>query len=136
MCFANTGPSSSSSPGCRHRPDAPPGRRDRLGGAPNVNEFRILQSDVTPEKLRGYDGALFGWKFDTSSPVSEAVSEPMNYGFVEKVPARTIATMIAEQLSLADMKNRTTGRLLSVNIQVPSCRVRGSVSFRMYMSAG
>jgi predicted enzyme related to lactoylglutathione lyase len=32
--------------------------------------------------LRGYYGELFGWEFDTSSPVSGAVSEPANYGFV------------------------------------------------------
>jgi uncharacterized protein len=25
---------------------------------------------------------LFGWEFDTSSPVSDAVSEPANHGFV------------------------------------------------------
>jgi len=28
---------------------------------------------------------LFGWESDTSSPVAEAVSEPMNYGFVNRV---------------------------------------------------
>jgi predicted enzyme related to lactoylglutathione lyase len=36
-----------------------------------------------PAGLRGYYGELFGWEFDTSSAVSEAVSEPMNYGFVD-----------------------------------------------------
>jgi hypothetical protein len=37
--------------------------------------FEIIGKD--PEKLRGYFGELFGWEFDTSSPVAEAVSEPM-----------------------------------------------------------
>jgi uncharacterized protein len=45
-----------------------------------VVHFEIIGAD--PAKLRGYYGALFGWEFDTSSPVSEAVSEPTNYGFV------------------------------------------------------
>ena len=27
--------------------------------------------------------ALFGWEFDTSGPVSPAVSEPGNYGFID-----------------------------------------------------
>jgi len=34
--------------------------------------------------LRGYYGALFGWEFDTSAPVAATVSEPMNYGFVQR----------------------------------------------------
>jgi predicted enzyme related to lactoylglutathione lyase len=38
-----------------------------------------------PEKLRGYFGELFGWEYDTSSPVAEEVSEPANYGFVNRV---------------------------------------------------
>ena len=45
-----------------------------------VVHFEIIGKD--PEKLRGYFGDLFGWEFDTSAPVAEAVSEPMNYGFV------------------------------------------------------
>jgi predicted enzyme related to lactoylglutathione lyase len=48
-------------------------------GQPVVH-FEIIGSD--PAKLRGYYGDLFGWEFDTSGPVSEAVSEPGNYGFV------------------------------------------------------
>ena len=47
-----------------------------------VVHFEVIGKD--PGKLRGYYGALFGWEFDTSAPVSEAVSEPMNYGFVER----------------------------------------------------
>jgi predicted enzyme related to lactoylglutathione lyase len=49
-------------------------------GQPVVH-FEVIGKD--PERLRSYYGDLFGWEFDTSSPVSEAVSEPMNYGFVD-----------------------------------------------------
>ena len=48
-------------------------------GQPVVH-FEIIGKD--PAKLRSYFGELFGWEFDTGSPVAEAVSEPMNYGFV------------------------------------------------------
>lgn len=50
-------------------------------GQPVVH-FEIIGKD--PEKLRSYYGDLFGWAFDTSAPVSEAVSEPGNYGFVDR----------------------------------------------------
>jgi predicted enzyme related to lactoylglutathione lyase len=49
-------------------------------GQPVVH-FEVIGTD--PERLRNYYGDLFGWEFDTSSPVSEAVSEPTNYGFVD-----------------------------------------------------
>lgn len=49
-------------------------------GQPVVH-FEIIGKD--PGKLRSYYGDLFEWKFDTSSPVSEAVSQPGNYGFVD-----------------------------------------------------
>jgi hypothetical protein len=49
-----------------------------------VVHFEIIGKD--PDKLRSYFGELFGWQFDTSSPVAEAVSEPENYGFVDRVP--------------------------------------------------
>ena len=48
-----------------------------------VVHFEIIGKD--PARLRSYFGELFGWEFDTSSPVAEAVSEPMNYGFVNRV---------------------------------------------------
>ena len=51
-------------------------------GQPVVH-FEIIGKD--PAKLRSYFGELFGWKFDTSSPVAEAVSEPTNYGFVTRI---------------------------------------------------
>jgi predicted enzyme related to lactoylglutathione lyase len=47
-----------------------------------VVHFEITGKD--PGNLRGYYGDLFGWEFDTSGPVSEEVSEPGNYGFVER----------------------------------------------------
>ena len=49
-------------------------------GQPVVH-FEIIGSD--PVKLRSYYGELFGWEFDTSGAVAEAVSTPGNYGFVE-----------------------------------------------------
>ena len=49
-------------------------------GQPVVH-FEII--GTAPDRLRAYYGELFGWEFDTSSPVSDAVSEPMNYGFVD-----------------------------------------------------
>lgn len=49
-------------------------------GQPVVH-FEVIGKD--PHKLRNYYGELFGWEFDTSSPVAEAVSEPASYGFTE-----------------------------------------------------
>jgi predicted enzyme related to lactoylglutathione lyase len=46
-----------------------------------VVHFEIIGSD--PAALRGYYGDLFDWEFDLSAPVSEAVSVPTDYGFVE-----------------------------------------------------
>jgi len=51
-------------------------------GQPVVH-FEIIGKE--PAKLRSYFGELFGWEFDTSSPVAAAVSEPANYGFVNRV---------------------------------------------------
>ncbi len=50
-------------------------------GQPVVH-FEVIGKD--PEKLRSYYGDLFGWEFDTSGLVSEAVSQPTNYGFVDR----------------------------------------------------
>jgi hypothetical protein len=47
-----------------------------------VAHFEIIGND--PAKLRDYYGELFGWEFDTTGPVSAAVSEPGNYGFIER----------------------------------------------------
>ncbi len=48
-----------------------------------VVHFEIIGND--PARLRRYYGDLFGWEFDTSGPVSPAVSEAGNYGFVDRV---------------------------------------------------
>jgi uncharacterized protein len=48
-----------------------------------VVHFEIIGK--SPEHLRSYYGELFGWQFDTSSLVAEAVSEPRNYGFVSRI---------------------------------------------------
>src|SRR5438552_3096921 len=54
------------------------GRRDM--GQPVVH-FEVIGKD--PQRLRGYYGDLFGWEFDTSSPVAPEVSEPDGYGFTD-----------------------------------------------------
>ncbi|MET9002593.1 VOC family protein [Amycolatopsis sp. NPDC004169] len=46
-----------------------------------VVHFEIIGTD--PARLRGYYAELFGWEFDTSAPVSDEVSAPGAYGFVE-----------------------------------------------------
>jgi predicted enzyme related to lactoylglutathione lyase len=48
-----------------------------------VVHFEIIGRN--PAKLRSYYGNLFGWRFDTSSPVPEAISEPSDYGFIERI---------------------------------------------------
>ena len=58
-------------------------------GQPVVH-FEIIGKD--PAKLRSYFGELFGWEFDTSSPVAEAVSEPLGYGFVNRI--KTLVSII------------------------------------------
>lgn len=50
-------------------------------GQPVVH-FEVIGKD--PNKLRIFYADLFGWEFDTSAPVSDAVSEPENYGFVDR----------------------------------------------------
>lgn len=47
--------------------------------------FEIIGTD--PAKLRSYYGELFGWTFDTSGPVADAVSRAGDYGFVDHAPA-------------------------------------------------
>ena len=51
-------------------------------GQPVVHS-EIIGED--PAKLRSYFGELFGWEFDTGPLVAEAVSEPVNYGFVNRI---------------------------------------------------
>jgi predicted enzyme related to lactoylglutathione lyase len=50
-------------------------------GQPIVH-FEIIGKDA--EKLRSYYGDLFGWEFDTSAPVAEAISRQGNYGFINR----------------------------------------------------
>jgi predicted enzyme related to lactoylglutathione lyase len=47
-----------------------------------VLHFEVIGRD--PANLRTYYNDLFGWEFDTSGPVSEAVSERGSYGFVNR----------------------------------------------------
>jgi predicted enzyme related to lactoylglutathione lyase len=51
-------------------------------GQPVVH-FEIIGNN--PTKLRSYYGNLFAWEFDMSGPVSKAISEPGNYGFVSPI---------------------------------------------------
>ncbi len=53
-------------------------------GQPVVH-FEIIGQ--APEKLRSYYGDLFGWEFDTDSPVAPEVSQAGNYGFIDHNPA-------------------------------------------------
>ena len=50
-----------------------------------VVHFEIIGND--PQNLRDYYTSLFGWKFDTPSPVAEEVSEPGSYGLLDLVTA-------------------------------------------------
>ncbi|HEY0538721.1 MAG TPA: VOC family protein [Actinoallomurus sp.] len=49
-------------------------------GRPVVH-FEIIGAD--PAKLRGYYGELFDWEFQTGDAVTEKVSQPGMYGFVD-----------------------------------------------------
>jgi uncharacterized protein len=56
--------------------------KDQSRAQPVVH-FEVIGKD--PTRLRGYYGDLFGWKFETPSPVAREVSDPENYGFVDLV---------------------------------------------------
>jgi predicted enzyme related to lactoylglutathione lyase len=47
-----------------------------------VVHFEIIGSD--PANLRRYYGELFGWEFNVGDATTDAVSQPGNYGFVER----------------------------------------------------
>ena len=51
-------------------------------GQPVVH-FEIIGTD--PEGLRRYYGDLFGWAFDTPSPVAQEVSDSESYGFLDLI---------------------------------------------------
>jgi uncharacterized protein len=46
-----------------------------------VVHFEVISKD--PDRLRRYYGDLFGWTFDTPSPVVREVSDSDSYGFIE-----------------------------------------------------
>jgi hypothetical protein len=46
-----------------------------------VVHFEVIGKD--PEQLRRYYRDLFGWTFETPSPVVPEVSDPDNYGFID-----------------------------------------------------
>ncbi|MDQ6846790.1 MAG: glyoxalase [Candidatus Dormibacteraeota bacterium] len=48
-----------------------------------VVHFEVIGKD--PERLRKYFSELFGWEFDTPSPVAQEISEPESYGFLDLV---------------------------------------------------
>ena len=50
----------------------------------SVVHFEIIGAD--PGRLRSFFGGLFGWEY-VSTPVSPAVSDPGDYGFVELLTA-------------------------------------------------
>jgi predicted enzyme related to lactoylglutathione lyase len=49
-------------------------------GRPVVH-FEIIGTE--PARLRGYYGELFGWEFHTGDAITERVSQPGMYGFVD-----------------------------------------------------
>jgi uncharacterized protein len=50
-----------------------------------VVHFEVIGSD--PDGLRRYYGDLFGWTFDTPSPVAKEVSDADSYGFIDLLTA-------------------------------------------------
>ncbi len=50
-----------------------------------VVHFEVIGKN--PDGLRRYYGDLFGWTFDTPSPVAKEVSDPDSYGFLELLTA-------------------------------------------------
>jgi predicted enzyme related to lactoylglutathione lyase len=48
-----------------------------------VVHFEVIGRD--PGRLRSYFGELFGWQFDTPSPVAPEVSDPGGYGFLDLI---------------------------------------------------
>ncbi len=48
-----------------------------------VVHFEVIGKD--PDRLRAYFGELFGWQFDTPSPVAAEVSEPGRSGFLDLI---------------------------------------------------
>jgi uncharacterized protein len=57
-------------------------KRRRIAVGLPVVHFEVIGKN--PQNLRNYYSELFGWEFDTSASVAESVSQPGNYGFVER----------------------------------------------------
>jgi predicted enzyme related to lactoylglutathione lyase len=55
-------------------------RKGLIMGQPVVH-FEIIGTD--PAKLQGYYGELFGWSFHPGDAVTDKVSQPGRYGFVD-----------------------------------------------------
>jgi predicted enzyme related to lactoylglutathione lyase/predicted kinase len=64
----------------RHLPDSQ-AKEERVSQP--VVHFEVIGKD--PERLRTFFSELFGWEFDTPSPVAAEVSEPGRYGFLDLV---------------------------------------------------
>jgi uncharacterized protein len=62
-----------------HQPRPSPIAVERIHMGQPIVHFEIIGAD--PPALRSFYGTMFGWEFDTGSLVSDAVSEPSNYGF-------------------------------------------------------
>ena len=63
---------------------ASPVRRTVLAMVDSVVHVEIIGRD--PDALRAFYGRLFGWEFDSPSPVAGEVSDPDRYGFVAPAP--------------------------------------------------
>jgi predicted enzyme related to lactoylglutathione lyase len=48
-----------------------------------VVHFEVIGKD--PDRLRSYFEELFGWQFDTPSPVAPEASDPNGYGFLNLI---------------------------------------------------
>jgi predicted enzyme related to lactoylglutathione lyase len=48
-----------------------------------VVHFEVSGED--PEALRRYYSELFGWEFQTPSPVAREISDPAGYGFIDLI---------------------------------------------------
>jgi predicted enzyme related to lactoylglutathione lyase len=59
-----------------------------------VVHFEIIGADAPA--LREFYGALFGWRFDTTSPVAPEISDPGQYGFIDPPAADAAAVAPAD----------------------------------------
>jgi predicted enzyme related to lactoylglutathione lyase len=71
----------------KRMPPASPSRGHAGGVVAGLEEAHFDIIGKHPEELRAYYATLFGWSFDTPSPVAAEVSDPDNYGFLDLVGA-------------------------------------------------